>query len=66
MLTLVPLGIALALVANAVVHDIHLGVSVSYALVLVGFSVIVTRHSLAQLRLAQLQSSVLRGESTAD
>lgn len=64
--TLGPLLVAVALVGNAAVHGRPLIYPAAFAVGLAVYSVLVTRHHLAQARVAQLQSGWTGVESSAD
>ena len=64
--TLGPLLVAVALLANAFVHGLPMIYPAAFATALVAYSVLMTRHQLACVRMSRLQSAWTGVESGAD
>lgn len=57
-----PLVVALAQLANSYFHDLPLPFALALCAVMVTFSVVVTRHLLAELRLRRLEGDLFAPE----
>lgn len=64
--TLVPLGVAVALLANALIHTLPMTLPVIFTLLLIAQSVMATRHRIASVRLDHLQANRSASGTSAD